>query len=64
MNTAIVITLIICCTFVILSVISNIGKASERKAVNKKLEQFTKAFPNLKKMEKRDESKDLPKSGD
>lgn len=53
MNTAIVITLIICGTLVVLSIISTISKASERKDLNKKLDRFSKAFPDLKNMEKR-----------
>lgn len=64
MNTAIVITLIICGTLIALSIISNVSKANERKSVNKRIEQFKKAFPNLKDLEKRDQSDDFPKFWD
>lgn len=60
MNTAIVITLIICATLVVLSIVYSVSSASERKDLNKKLDRFSKAFPDLKNMEKRTkDSKDF-----
>lgn len=63
MSTGIIITLIICCTLIIMQIVSAVAKALGRKEVIKKLQQFDKAFPTVKPMEKRNED-DLPKFGD
>lgn len=47
MTTAVLITLIICATLVIISIVSAIGKAHERKEVIKQIDDFKKAFPNF-----------------
>lgn len=47
MTTGIWITLIICGTLVLLSLISAKAKANERKQVNKQLDDFKKAFPRF-----------------
>lgn len=47
MTTGVIITLIICGTVVILSVISAVGKANERKRVNEQINEFKKAFPKF-----------------
>lgn len=64
MSTGIIITLIICGTLIIMQIISAVDKANQRKAVSKKLQQFKKAFPTVKPMEKRNNDDDLPKFGD
>lgn len=70
MNTAIVITLIVCSTLIIMQAISAIDKANQRKSVMKKLDRFSKAFPAAKRSEKieikeEEETKDdLPKFGE
>lgn len=66
MTTGVIITLIICGTLIVLSAINAIEKARGRKEVIKKLQQFDKAFPNVKPTERRNDNAndDLPKFGD
>lgn len=66
MSTGIIITLIICGTVILLSVINTVNKAQGRRDVIKKLQQFDKAFPTVKHTEKRNDNAndDLPKFGD
>ena len=47
MSTGVIIALIICGTLIILSVISAVSKANERKHVNNQINKFTKAFPKF-----------------
>lgn len=47
LTSGVIITLIICGTLVIISIISAIGKAHARKMVNKQLDNFKKAFPSF-----------------
>lgn len=58
MTTGIWITLIICGTLVLISIISAIGKAHERKQVNKHLSEFTKVFPNFEEKNQDNENND------
>lgn len=62
----IIITLIICGTLVVMQIISAVEKANQRKEVNRKLQQFNKAFPTVKPTEKNNDNAndDLPKFGD
>lgn len=48
MNNAIIITLIICITLIIMSLISAFEKAHARKQVVKRVKKFTDAFGDLK----------------
>lgn len=48
LNSAIIMTLIICCTLLIMYVIFMIDRALDRKAIVKKLNKFDKAFPSIK----------------
>lgn len=47
MTTGIWITLIICGTLVLISIISAVGKANERKQAVKQLDDFKKRFPDF-----------------
>ncbi|MBR6503164.1 MAG: hypothetical protein IKT42_06965 [Clostridia bacterium] len=47
MTTGIWITLIICGSLVLMSIISAVGKAQERKHVNDQINNFNKAFKNF-----------------
>lgn len=58
MSTAVIITLIICGTVVLVSIVSAIEKAHERKTVNKQIDKFSKAFPRFETPEKKDKDKD------
>lgn len=58
MTSGVIITLIICGSLVLISLISAIGKAQERKAVNKHLNEFTKAFPKFDEKNKDNDSND------
>ena len=49
MDRVVVITLIICATLVLISIIRAVDSASSRKEVLKKLDKFGKAFDNKKK---------------
>lgn len=52
MTTGIWITLIICGTLVLMSVISAVGKANERKHVNDQINNFNKAFKDFEEKNK------------
>lgn len=54
-TSGVIITLIICATLIILSVLNTIGKAYERKRVKKELNDFMKAFPTFNKDNKKDD---------
>lgn len=58
MSTGVIITAIICGTLVLMTVISTIGKANERKQVNKHLSEFTKAFPKFDEKNQDNENND------
>lgn len=58
MTTGVIITVIICGTLVLLSIISAVGKANERKQVNKHLDDFKKSFPNFEEKNQDNDSKD------
>lgn len=58
MSTGVIITAIICGTLVLISIISAIGKAHERKQVNKHLSEFTKAFPKFDENNQDNENND------
>lgn len=58
MTTGIWITLIICGTLVLISIISAVGKANERKQVNKHLDDFKKSFPNFDEKNQDNENND------
>lgn len=47
LTSGVIITIIICVTLVIMSVINAISKAIERKKVNKDLKPFNDAFPTF-----------------
>ena len=58
LTSGVVITLIICATLVIMSIINAIAKAHDRKAVNRSIDKFSKAFRKFETPEKKGESKD------
>lgn len=58
MTTGVIITAIICGTLVLMTVISTIGKANERKQVNKHLDDFKKSFPGFEKKNQDNENND------
>lgn len=60
MSTGIIITLIICATIVIITIIGGLTAALNRKQVTKQLDQFKKAFPTTTTKN----NDDLPKFGD
>ena len=60
-TSAVLITIIVCVTILLMGLIGTINKAIERRDVKKSLEKFTKAFPELKK--KKEDDDDLPKFG-
>jgi len=47
MTSGVIITLIICGSLVLMSIISAVGKAQERKHVNDQINNFNKAFKNF-----------------
>lgn len=64
MSTGVTITLIICGTLVILSLIQNISAALGRKKVKRELDSFKKAFPNnMETPEKIDNKNDVKFGG-
>ena len=58
MTTGIWITLIICGTLVLISIISNIEKAHERKQAVKQLDDFKKRFPGFDEKNQDNENND------
>lgn len=62
MDRAITITLIVCLTLILISVLQSVNKAQERKYINKRLDKFKRAFKDLDKKQN-DDDDDLPKFG-
>lgn len=58
MTTGIWITLIICGTLVLISIISAVGKANERKQAVKQLDDFKKRFPGFNEKNQDNENND------
>lgn len=58
MTTGIWITLIICGTLVLISIISAVGKANERKQAIKQLDDFKKRFPGFNEKNQDNENND------
>lgn len=58
LTSGVIITLIICGTLIIMSIVSAIGKAHERKQVNKHISEFTKAFPKFDEKNQDNDSND------
>lgn len=58
MTTGIWITLIICGTLVLISIISAVGKANERKQAVKQLDDFKKRFPGFDEKNQDNENND------
>ena len=59
MTSSVLITLIICITLVIISIASAVGKAYERKIINKQINDFDKTFNGFKNMETPEKDKDI-----
>ena len=57
-TSGVIITLIICGTLFLLSVVNAISKAHERKQVNKSLDRFKSVFPNFEEKNKNNDPKD------
>ena len=57
-TSGVIITLIICATLIIISIISAIGKAAERKRVQQDLKPFKDAFPNFERRNQGNENND------
>ncbi|MBR4683141.1 MAG: hypothetical protein IKP06_07610 [Elusimicrobiaceae bacterium] len=58
MTTGIWITLIICGTLVLISIISAVGKANERKQAVRQLDDFKKRFPGFDEKNQDNENND------
>lgn len=58
MTTGVIITAIICGTLVLISIISAVGKANERKQAVKQLDDFKKRFPNFDEKNQDNENND------
>ena len=57
-TSGVIITIIICTTLFLLSVVNAITKAHERKQVNKSLDRFNSIFPNFEEKNKDNDPKD------
>lgn len=62
LTSGVVITLIICATLVVMSIINAIGKAHERKVVNRSIDKFSKTFPKFEVPEKNEDKDDFFKT--
>lgn len=58
MSTGVLITLIICGTLVLMSIISAFGKAHERKQAIRQLDDFKKRFPGFDEKNQDNENND------
>lgn len=52
LTSGVIITLIICATLIVMAIINAVAKAHDRKAVNRSIDKFSKAFPKFEVPEK------------